>query len=310
MLSEPGSIMLYGQKFEGTALPEVREVGEETRLRAAAIGSYELWFRQQPLYEFSGAFLLNDEKPVPERHEQQKQFDVSEDIAEVEKRLTIQSTSDICNLDSIEIIPLDWRENPVEFTVLDASESQRTISYRKDAPVESLKLKLSGINVFEVETIDAVVLAKGKDYSPGKVSALIKRSEDIRVDRLDNSHGSVRRIEEHLLTFLRLLLEKVPNRTFDFECNYRHQLVDGGPDVLVPVLYQQSLTLPAASELFPNLLPQLRYWHENSSPPEGVFDFGVRVYGAGLRESVPVLHLTAIVLPIESIAGWNDTRVN
>lgn len=268
------------------------------------------WFRQPPHYEFGGAFLFNDEKPDPERYEQQKQFDVSEDIAEVERRLTIQSTGNSSNLNSLEIIPLDWRENPLEFKVLEVSESQRTISYRRDAPVESLKLKLSGINVFEVEIINAVLRVTGRDYSLGKLSALIKRSEDISIDRLDNSQGSVRRIEEHLMTFLRLLLEKVPNRTFDFECNYRHQVVDGGPDVLVPVLYQQSLTLPAASELFPNLLPQLSNWHENSSPPEGVFDFGVRVYGAGLRESVPVLHLTAIVLPIESIAGWNDTRVN
>ncbi len=139
---------------------------------------------------------------------------------------------------------------------------------------------------------------------------MIKSSEDIRIDRLDNSRGDARRIEEHLLTFFRMLLEKAPDRTFDFECGYRYQVVSGGPHVLVPVFSRRSLSLPTASELFTNLLPELRDWFQNVSPPEGFFDFGVRVYGAGSRQSVPVLDLMGIVLPIESIAGWNDPAPN
>jgi len=310
MLSEAGSIIFYGQKFGGTALPEVGDVSEETRLRAAAIGVYELWFRQQLQYDFNGALLFNGEKPDPQRYEQQKQFEVSEDIAEAERTLVIQSTADGFNLDSVEIIPLNWRENPLQFTPLEASGSQRKISYRKDPPVESLKLKFSGINVFDVEIINAALWTHGRNYSPGKLTAFIRRSEDIRIDRLDNSPGVARRIEEHLLTFFRLLLEKAPTRTFDFECSYRYQVLDGGPNVLVPVMFLESLSLPTASEMFSNLLPQLSNWYQNSSPPRGVFDFGVKVYGGASRESVPVMHLTGIVLPIESIEGWSDARGN
>ena len=74
----------------------------------------------------------------------------------------------------------------------------------------------------------------------------------------------------------------------------------------MPVLFQRSLTLPATGDLLSALLPVLKNWYQNVSPPEGVFDFGVKVYGAGARESVPIMHLTGLVLPTESIAGWSD----
>jgi len=75
----------------------------------------------------------------------------------------------------------------------------------------------------------------------------------------------------------------------------------------MPVLFQRSLTLPATGELFSALLPALKDWYQNVSPPEGVFDFGVKIYGAEARNSIPILHLTGLVLPTESIAGWSDT---
>lgn len=308
MLSETGSIIFYGQKFGGIALPEGRDISEETRLRAAAIGEYEVWFRQQPQYEFSGAFLLNDEKPDTQRPEQQKQFEVFEDIAEVERTLMIQSAPAGITLESLEIIPLDWRENPIEFTPLEVNESLRKISYRKEPPVESLKLKFSGVNVFDVEVINAVLWSQVRDYSPGPLPAFIRRWEDIRIDRLDYSRNGARRIEEHLLTFFQLLLENAPNRTFDFECSYRYPVVEDGPNALIPVM--QSLNLATASDLFSGLQPKLNAWYRSFSPPEGVFDFGVKVYGGGSRRAVPVLHLTGIVLPIESIAEWADPRAN
>jgi len=306
MLTEAGPIIIYGQKFDGIALPEGPDVSEEARLRAAAVGTYELVFRQQPQYEFSGAFLFNDEKPGTQRDEQQKQFEVSEDIAEVERTLTIRSCAEGINLNSVEVIPLDWREDPLEFTVLEVGESKRTISYAKDVPVESLKFKLSGINVFEVETINTALWTGAGNYSPEKLSTFIRRSEDIRLDRLDNSEGGARRIEEHLLTFFRVLLEKAPDRTFDFECGYRSKLGDGVPDALVPVMFQQSLSLPSASELFSQLLPALSGWYQSVSPAEGVFNFGVKVYGAAPSEPVPVIYLTSLVLPISAISGWDD----
>ena len=305
MLSEAGPIIFYGQKFEGTALPEGADVSDETRLRVAPVGEYEVWFRQQPQYAFSGAFLLNDEKPESQREELQKQFELTEDIAELERTLMIQSSVEGINLNSLELLPLDWRENPLEFNLLEISERQRTINYPKDFPVESLKLKLSGVNVFEVETINAALWTPAGNYSPGKLTAFIRRSEDIRLDRLDNSSGVARTIEEHLLTFFRLLLNDAPNRTFDFECGYRYQVESGGPNALVPVMFQESLSLSTASELFASLLPQLSRWYQTVSPADGVFNFGVKIYGAASSGSVPVLHLTSLVLPISSIAGWD-----
>ncbi len=151
--------------------------------------------------------------------------------------------------------------------------------------------------------------ANGRNYLPGQLTALIKRTEDIRIDRLDSSQGAARKIEDHLLAFFRILLEKAPERIFDFECSYRYQMVDGGPHALLPVLIRQTLSLESASESFSALLPTLNNWYQSASPPKGVFDFGVKVYGAGSRQSVPptvpILHLTGIILPLESIAGWN-----
>ena len=303
MPSEVGPIILYGQKFEGT-VPQVGDVSEETRLRDAPIGVYELWFRQQPRYQCCGAFLLNEVKADPQLSEQQQQFEVSESIADAERTLMIQRTGEGINLNSVEIIPLDWREQPLEFTVLEVTETQRSISYRKDAPVESLKLKFSGVNVFDVEIINAALWTHTGNYSPGELPAFIRRAEDIRIDRLGDLGGVPRTIEEHLLTFFHLLLEEAPNRTFDFECGYRYRAVDGGANTFVPVLFTKSLTLPTASESFSNLLPLLSNWYKSFSPPEGVFDFGVKIYGVA-SESVPVLDLTGMILPIESIANWS-----
>jgi len=305
MLSEAGPIIFYGQKFDGIALPEGADISEETRLHAVPIGEYEVSFRQQPQYEFSGAFLFNDEKTETQRDEPQKQFEVSEDVAETERTLTIQSSAEGVDLNSLELIPLDWRGDPLEFALLEDSETRRTLSYPKDLPVESLKLKLSGVNVFEVETITAALRTGDRNYSPETLPTFIRRSEDIRLDRLDNSGGGARTIEEYLLTFFRLLLDKASDRTFDFECGYRYPLEDGGPNALIPVMFQESLNLPTASELFSALFTHLRQWHQTVSPADGVFNFGVKVYGTSATEPKPVLHLTSLVLPIPSIAGWD-----
>src|ERR1051325_9838129 len=306
MPAETGPIIFYSQKFDGIALPQGPDIGEAARLRAAAIGSYELLFRQQPQYEFSGAFLFNDETPEDQRVEPQRQFEVSETIAEVERSLIIQNVTDGGNLNSVELVPLDWRENPLAFTLSEDSEFRRTLRYPKDVPVESLKLKLSGVNVFDVETINSVIRTGGRSYSPATLTTSIRRLEDIRLDRLDNSGNGTRKIEDHLLTFFRLLLEKDSKRNFDFECGYRYSLADGGPNALVPVMFRKSLNLPAASELFPELLAQLRDWYRSVSPAEGVFNFGVKIYGGSAGKPRPVLHFTSLVLPISSIAGWSD----
>src|SRR4029078_695110 len=114
MLSESGPIIFYSQKFDGIDLRVGPDISEEARLRAAAVGLYELVLRQQPQYEFSGAFLFYDEKPETQRDEQQKQFEVSEDVAQADRTLSIQSPAEGLDLNSVELIPLDWREHPLE----------------------------------------------------------------------------------------------------------------------------------------------------------------------------------------------------
>ena len=300
MTSDSGRIIFYDQNLSGAALPEGGDNGREAaRLRVVPVGVYELSFRQQPHFELQGTLLFNAGNP----HALQKQFEIVEDVTELERTLTIRRTSDATNLESLELIPLDWRENPIEFTQLAVSEIQRTIRYQKDPPVESLKLKIS-VNVFEVESINATFWANGQSYFPGQLTALIKRSEDIRIDRLDKLLGGARKIEDHLLAFFNLLLEKAPGRTFDFECSYRYQIGDGGPHALLPVLVPQKVTLATASELFSTLQPVLNNWYQSSLVPKGVFDFGVKVYAAG-SDQLPILHLTGIILPIDSIAGWS-----
>ena len=143
--------------------------------------------------------------------------------------------------------------------------------------------------------------------SPGDLATFLRRSEDIRIDRVDNPGGRARKIEAHLLTSLRILLEKAPDRIFDFECSYRYYVVSGGPHAFVPVFFRRSLSLATASEMFPSLLPHLRSWHQATLRPEGDFDFAVKVYWASPRESLPVLHLTGLVLPIDSIEGWIES---
>lgn len=306
MPSDSGTIIFYEQSFGGIAFLEARDnVSEETRVRVLPIGVYDLCFLQQPRYQLEGALLFNAENPDTKRNDQQKQFEIAEDIAGIERTLMIQTTGDAINLESVEVIPRDWRDNPIEFTQLAVSESERTIRYRKDPPVESLKLRFSGINVFDVESINGTLWANGRSYSQAELAAFIRRSEDIRIDRLDQAQGGGRKIEDHLMTFFRLLLEKAPDRIFALECSYRHQIAEGGPYALLPVLSPQRLNLATASELFSTLQPALQNWYQSFSPPKGVFDFGVKVYGTGSRPAVPVLHLSGNILPIESIAGWS-----
>jgi hypothetical protein len=301
MSAETGPIIFYGQSFSGTDLPEVgSNASEETRLRACPLGAYEVHFRQQPQYELSGDFLFNEDTPRTE-HE----FEVLEDSAGIERTMMIRRLDDRINLQSVEIIPLDWRGIPIEFTALEVSESQRTIRYSKDHPPESLKLKVSGLNVLNVETIDTSLWVNSRHFSPGRLGAFILRAEEIWIDRLSNPGGAKRKIEEHLLAFFKLVLHDDSERRFDLACGYRMPL-GNGIYTSVPVMPPKTLTLKDSNELFVALLPFLNNWYQNSSPGKGVFAFGVKIYGTASREAVPVLHFITLCLATESIDGWKE----
>jgi hypothetical protein len=310
MSSESGRIIFYDQRFSGTDLPEVgNNASEETRVRASPYGIYELHFRQQPQYDLSGAFLFNEEGSDTNRDESGHQFEIVEDIAGIERTMMIRSVGNRININSVEIVPLDWKGVPLEFTPLEVSDRQRTIRYAKDPPHESLKLKVSGLNVLEVETVDTPLSVDGRSFSPERVATFISRPEEIWIDRLNNPGAGKRRIEEHLSAFVKLALDNYPERRFDFSCAYRMRLSEGLYTSL-PVMPPQSLTLKDSNQLFSSLLPFLNNWHESTSPGKGVFAFGVKIYGTASRAAVPVLNFTTLCLPIESIEGWKEKNVS
>ena len=137
MSSEAGPLRWYGYNFEGIAIPESGDgVSEEARLCLAPTGVYEIFLRQQPWYEFSGALLFNGTHPQLTGDEGQWQFQAVEDIAEIERTLMIQRANGVLPFESLEIIPLDWDDRPLDVTWLEVDARRSTIRYRKDAPPE------------------------------------------------------------------------------------------------------------------------------------------------------------------------------
>ena len=297
MPSESGPLRWYGQRFEGVAIPD--GVSEEARLRFAPIGVYEMFFRQQPRYEFSGAFLFNGARPQSPGQEGQRQFEATEDTSGVERTLTIQRTGGDIPFESLEFIPLDLEERPIDFTRLEAGARRCTIRYSKDAPPESLKIRLPGINVFDVETVAACLWASGEQYSPEPLAAVISRDDGIRVDRISNPTGKTRKLEEHLLALFDALPDKAAERACRIQCDYQYQLSADGSTADVPVVLAD--VSPLASASFSELAEKLLDWYQEMAPRSGAFVIKLRVFGINTL-APPALHLTQMLLPSESIA--------
>lgn len=304
MSSELGPIRLYGQSFEGEPIPEsVGDVSEEARLRSTPIGLYEFSFRQQPRYEFSSAVFFNGDEPAPARQDDQKQFEAIEEITEGERTLLIQSAEGAISIESLEIVPLDWRENPLDYTQLEDGESRRTIRYSENPPPESLRVRIFGLNVFDVESVTACVWANGRQdvRFPEPQIAFIERSGVIRVDRLDNPAGEVRGLEDHLQKLLGILFDITAGRAFEFDCRYQYQPVVGGPQASIPVMGSIQLNSNSYGENLSILATGINSWYRDSAPPAGAFAFGVKVYSVRASRPFPVLHLSQLLLPPEAI---------
>lgn len=301
MWSESGLLKLYGQNFEGSPVAESAEgVVEEARLRAAPLGLYEFFFRQQPGYEFSGAVLFNE----PDGRAEQKQFEATEEISGTERTLSIQRTGGGVSIESVEIIPLDWKQHPLDFTQLEVSASRRTIRYSENPSPEALQVRISGLNVFEVESVTACLRAQGSDEIRFREpqAAFIRRQDAIRIDALDNPQGEARGIERHLHALLGILFEMGNGRACELDCRYQYQLTADGLDISVPVLPGMAFDSESNHERYNELAAQLRRWYRDASPKKGAFAFGVKVHSVRTPQPVPVLHLSQLLLPADSIA--------
>lgn len=305
MWSKSGLLKLYGQNFEATPIGEsAGGVGEEARLRATPVGVYEFFFRQQPRYEFGGAVFYND--PNPDGRVEQKQFEATEEIDGTERTLTIQQTGGGVSFESMEIVPLDWRQNPLDVTQLEPVESRRTIRYGENPPPEALRVRISGLNVFEVESLTACLWAQGsaaiRFHEPQ--AAFINRSDDIRIDALDNPQRKARGLAGHLEALLGILFKMGNGRACELDCRYQYQLTADGPELSVPLVPWAVFGSVNNSERYAALLAQLKQWHRDASPKKGTFAFGVKVYSVKTPRPVPVLHLSQLLLPPEAIADW------
>lgn len=310
MSSESSPVVLIRQSFKGAAIPERGDgVSEEARLRAAPVGAYEYVLHQYPQYEFRSAVFYNGTTPDPVGFDTQ-QFKVIEVIEETERTLTIESMSDDISVESVEIIPLDSKQRPLDFTRLETSASRRTIRYREDPPPHALKIRISGINVGAVESVNACLWSdamQGVQCSEPQTT-FIKRQEPIRIDLLDNPRGEAWRLDEHLLKVFGIVFGKAittttAGRDFQLECSYRYQIMDGTPEVSVPALGRYYVDSANVGENLSRVATMLRQWHRDASLVKGSFVFGVEVYGTKVPERVPVLCLNQLLLPSESIAN-------
>lgn len=303
MSVETGQPRFYGQSFEGVAVPERGgEVGEEARLHLAPVGVYEVHLRQQPKYEFGGELLCNGATPQLSGDEGERQFEVSEDVAGIERTLMIQVNGDEAPFESLEVTPLDWDERPIQFTRMGEDARHSTIRYRKNAPPESLKIRFSGISVFEVESIIGCLWVRGRSYTLDPLPAVITRGDEIRVDLLRNPNGGARRLEEHLRALFGALAEDAPGRACTVRWDYQYLPSPGGLPVIIPVLMKTSLSLSGDDALFSEIPAPLIDWYQTSAPAKGVFNFGVEVYGTRSPEPAPVLRHTQLLLPPELIS--------
>jgi hypothetical protein len=303
--SQSSYAVLLCQSFEKEAIPERREdISEEARLRAALSGVYEYKLHQEPRYEFSSAVLYNQDQfldtLVPRGHDV---FKVVEDVEGAERTLTImESMRNAASVGPIEILPLDGRQQPLDFRTLEVSASRPTIGYGHDSPPQALQIRISGLNVVDVESATACVWAGGM---PGvqfstPVFPLLQRSEPIRVDLLANPRAEARGLEEHLQAVFGIVFGKSSGRDFKLECCYRYQIMGSGPDVSLPVLQD---AIPSNSEnLSLTMSSALKKWHQDVAPKKGTFVFQLAVFAANSHQTLPVLNLSELLLPCESIA--------
>jgi hypothetical protein len=303
-------VVLLQQSYQQVIISERGEgVSEEARLRAAFFGEYEFVLHQAPRYNFICTVFYNQDQllhtksplvPFVGRHEQ---FKVVEEVEGPERTLTIESLQDGVSVELIEIIPLDGREQPLDFWSLEVSANRRTIGYGHNLPPQALQIRISGLNVVDVESVNACVWSGRK---PGvqfarPIFGSFQCREPIRVDLLDNPRAEARGVEGHLKAVFGTIFGKDSGRNLWLACCYRYQLLDSGPEVRLPVLMiptTNSKNLPFT------VSAALKKWYQDVVPSreKGAFIFEITVFAANDDHRLPVLTLGELILPVESIS--------
>ena len=302
--SQSSYAALLCQSFDKQAIPDRREdISEEARLRAALCGVYAFMLHQEPRYEFNSAVLYNQERfpdtLVPHGHEV---FTAVEDVEGPERALTIvESKRNSASVGPIEIIPLDERHQPLDFRSLEVGTSRRTIGYGHDSPPQALQIRISGLNVVDVESVTACVWADGmpRVQFVTPVVPLLQSHEPIRVDLLANPQKEARGLEEHLQAVFGIVSGKPSGRVFKLGCYYRYQIMDNGLESSLPVLQTGPINSDSLSR---TISSALKKWHQQVAPTKGTFVFQLAAFAAHGHQASPVLNLSELLLPWDSIA--------
>jgi len=305
-LNQPCPIFfeLDGQNFEeGFIPPGEGAVSEATRLHSALLWAYVFFIRQGPKYAFRSSIIYNSTETIGTDNEwsdAQKQFEVLEDTSGSERTLVIQSKG---GDSAVEITPVNEKRRPLDYTQLEVSANRCSIRLRKNSSPELLKIKLSGLNVLRVKTVSTCARTdEMKIIFPNPFVPLIQRPDVIRVDRLDNSEGGARKLEEHFQALFDILFNKDSTLTFKLRCEYEYQIGEGLPKVTMTVLLELGQSSASLDQYISSLAGQLQRWYRSTGQRNGDFVFALDIFHEVSGNFLPILRLQRLLLPIESIA--------
>ena len=302
--TEPRPVTLWSHTCDPTLIPETgTDVSEDLRLQAAITWAYEyIVYQYGESYAFSGAIYLNDASPNLDQFEAEKQFEVVEDTEGSERTLLIRSAQSSYPLDSLEVFPVNSQLQRLDFRVVGASSSERTISYSKDIQPTALKVRLGYLNAVQVDNARGCAHAEGLPpvCFPEPLNISIDRSgvsDEIQINKLNGAAGGKRRLQEHVKVLLDKLFDKDQARRIGMRFDYSYHLTESGFETSVPItlmppqVYSEDYAEAASVTL--------RDWYQSASLPPGVFKIGLKIYRAGASQII--LSLDRLLLPVESV---------
>jgi hypothetical protein len=301
--TQPRPVALWNQRCDPALVPRTgTDASEDARLRAAVTWAYEyILFQYAESYSFSGAIYLNDASPHLDQFDVEKQFEVVEDVQGIERTLRIRSAQSNYSLDSLEILPLESHDQSLEFSVLGASSSERTIRYSDIRPA-ALKIRLGNLHAPQIHSARACAHSEGVPPMcfPEPLNASIERSgvsDTIQIDKLKHASGNKRGLEEHLTVLFDNLFNNGHAHNIGMRFDYSYHLTESGFEVSVPVrimppqVYSGDYAEAASATV--------RDWYESASLPPGVFKIGLNVYRR--ETSQIILNLERLLLPVDTI---------
>ena len=322
-MTEPSPVVLVNHACKPSPIPHASPtITEAARLRAALIWEYEYTLQQYGLvYDFSSAIYLNNSAPHLDAFAGEAQFEVTEETKETEEAagpeatLLIRTIEGRCLLDSIEVVPLDSSYRPIAFTVLDASPTERTLSYTKEWYSTPLKITCGGLNVFRQRSAQACAEPPGGTpvcFSQ-PVTALIERPSDtaneIRIDQLIETTTARPLLEDFLRELFEIIFLGASQCRMSFKSDYFYPLDGTGMETSVPIMLT-ILDLSASGDkelLAREMAGQIKQvCRENSQTRHGTLRFQLRAYDPDSAQEAAQLTLDNLTLPVDAVADLFD----